>query len=220
MADDDPDNHEADDTGVEDADSSDSSSPEPSATPERPQRQNVNATGLVATLPDGTHLPGARATFAALVLAILAFSFMLVAPQVPVDDRGEPLPADFHGVYLEVRTMIEGDPVEANDVTAAEAFGWAFMVVFLVPLAVTAFAWYTHRRTGLSRPLTFGMLAMAVAVLFTGGIGQYFLPALIALAVGSFQARKAEMPARLAERAARQTDEDQHADENKADGEE
>lgn len=200
MADEDADDH--------DADAEVSSSPEPSP-PEQPQQQDVNATGLVATLPDGTRLPGARATFVALVLAIFAFSFVMVWPLVTVDDRGEKLPsAGFEGLYMEARSCLraiddgqgclDGEPVESETVTVIDADGWGIVPILFVPLVVAAFAWYLHRKTGLSRPLTFGMLALAAAVLFTG---PYYMPALIALAIGSFQARRAEMPARLAERA-------------------
>lgn len=224
MPDDAADDHEADDADTPDAHGDDDSSLEPSTSPERPQRQNVNATGLVATLPDGTRLPGARATFVALVLAILGFSYAVLYPQVQIDERGERVPLEFQGLYLEARSCLEalnegldclgGEPVETETVTFIEADGMGVVLFLFVPLAVTAFAWYTHRKTGLSRPLTFGMLALAFAVLFTG---QFFMPALIALAVGAFQARKAEMPARLAERAAGKP-EDEKEDDDKGDG--
>ncbi|HET8619464.1 MAG TPA: hypothetical protein VFM27_10920, partial [Acidimicrobiales bacterium] len=50
------------------------------------------------------------------------------------------------------------------------------------------------------RMLTFAMFGMLAAVLVTGGLGIYFLPSLIAIGFASFQVRRLEMPARLAER--------------------
>lgn len=165
----------------------------------------MNATGLIATLPDGTRLPGARATFVALVLAVFALMFLLVIPIVRVDDRGESAPEQFEGLYVEARTELAGEPVELTEVTFIEAYGAGQFLPLLLPVAMAAFSWYMHRKTGVSRPLTIGMLAMAVVVLFTG---MFFIPALVALAIGSFQARKAELPARMAERMERQQDED------------
>jgi hypothetical protein len=70
--------------------------------------------------------------------------------------------------------------------------------VLALPVAVAVFAFWANRRPDRSRLLTFAMLAMAGAVLLGGGF--LFFPSLIALAVAGFQVRKAEAPARVAER--------------------
>jgi hypothetical protein len=65
---------------------------------------------------------------------------------------------------------------------------------------VAAFAFWANRRPDRSRLLTFALVAMAGLVLFLGG--YFFFPTLVALAVASFQIRRADMPARVAERVA------------------
>ncbi len=74
-----------------------------------------------------------------------------------------------------------------------------------LPVFISLFAVWGNRRPDRSRMLTFAMLGMAGAVIVTGSIAQgiafLFYPALIALAVAGFRVRRADLPARMAERA-------------------
>jgi hypothetical protein len=172
-------------------------------------------TGAAATSAGG-RAPGTVPTLLALVFGALSFVLFLFS-QVPVDDRDEPLPTNpsgmnFRAVYLEARSILTGDEVTARDVSVFDAHGPAVLIYGLVPLAVVIAVFVAFRRSPTSRPLTIGMLAMAVVVLFAGGFTWF--PSLIALAVGSFMARRAELPARMAEREqARQQREEEDEDE-------
>lgn len=145
---------------------------------------------------------------------VLSFVVFLLS-QVPVDDRGEALPQNpggmsFQAVYLEARSILTGDDVTSRNVSIFDAHGLAVVIYGLIPLVILAVVFIVFRRSPSSRPLTIGMLALAVLFLFGGGMT--FLPSLIALAVASFQARRAEIPARMAERAAAQQEADDDAD--------
>jgi hypothetical protein len=159
----------------------------------------------------------------ALALGVLSF-VMFMFSRVPVDDRDEALPTTstgggFRAVYLEARSILTGDQVRSHDVSIFEAHGPAVIIYGLIPLAILVGVFVAFRRSPSSRPLTIGMLALAVLVLLAGGIT--FMPSLIALGVGSFQARRAEIPARMAERAEQQQadDEDEDDDEELLDDE-
>jgi hypothetical protein len=145
--------------------------------------------------------PGDRAVLAAFGLAVAAAIYLLFY-QVPADDRGEPLPATFRGLAILARERLTGREIGDNKVSLLDASGPQIFLVLLLPIAVTLFALWANRRPDRSRMLTFAMLAMAGSVILTGGIGIFFFPALIALAIGGFRVRKADLPARTAERAA------------------
>jgi hypothetical protein len=144
--------------------------------------------------------PGDRAVLTAFVLAVVAAIYLLFY-QVPADDRGEPLPASFRGVAIAAREQLTGAEVGDNKISLLDASGPQIFVVIALPIFVTLFALWANRRPDRSRLLTFAMLGMAAAVILTGGIGIFFFPALIALAIGGFRVRKADLPARAAERA-------------------
>ncbi len=144
--------------------------------------------------------PGDKAVLAAFALAVVAAIYLLFY-QVPADDRGEPLPSVFRGLAIAARERLTGEPMADNQVSLLDASGPQIFLVLALPIAVTAFALWANRRPDRSRMLTFAMLAMAGSVILTGGIGIFFFPALIALAVGGFRVRKADLPARTAERA-------------------
>jgi hypothetical protein len=148
----------------------------------------------------GNRRPGDLAVMLALGLAIVS-AIAVLFQRVDVDDRGEPLPAAFKGVAI---TAIEATGREVPDASASliDAYGAGILFAVALPVAVAAFAFWANRRPNRSRVLTFSMIAMAVGVLFSPGIGTFFFPSLIALAVGTYQVRKADMPARVAERAA------------------
>ena len=145
--------------------------------------------------------PGDKAVLAAFALAVVAAIYLLFY-QVPADDRGEPLPAVFRGLALAARERLIGEPVPDNEVSLLDASGPQIFLVLALPIAVSLFALWANRRPDRSRMLTFAMLAMAGSVILTGGIGIFFFPAMIALAVGGFRVRKADLPARMAERTA------------------
>jgi hypothetical protein len=153
---------------------------------------------------------GVRAAFIALVFAIAAFAATPFIP-VPVDDRDEQLPVAFRGLYLETRSILSGEEVESHNISLLDASGPGVLLYLAIPLLVIVGVFVTFRRTGRSLPLTIGMLALAVLVLLAGSI--YFLPSMIALAIGSFQVRRVEMAGRVAERAAKTAD-DTPADED------
>jgi hypothetical protein len=144
--------------------------------------------------------PGDKAVLTAFVLAVVAAIYLLFY-QVPADDRGEPLPASFRGLAIAAREQLTGAEIGDNEISLLDASGPQILVVLALPIFVTLFALWANRRPDRSRMLTFAMLGMAAAVILTGGIGIFFFPALIALAIGGFRVRKADLPARVAERA-------------------
>lgn len=163
------------------------------------------ATGPTPTGPTGllrNPSPGHRAILVSVALAVVAAVYLLFY-RVPVDDRGEPWPAVFQGVAKMARERLTGAPAGDETTSLLDASGPALLAVLALPIFVTAFAVWASTRADRSRLLTFAMLAMAAAVILTGGIGIFFFPALIALAVGGFRARRADLPARMAERATR-----------------
>jgi hypothetical protein len=150
----------------------------------------------------GNRRPGDLAVLVALGLAIGAF-VMLLLYKVPVDDRGEALPTRFGGVALEARSALTGSEVETQDTSIIDAYGAGIIGLMAVPVIVVAVTTVLNRRLQeRNRLLTIAMLALAGVVVLTGGFGFFFLPALIALAVASFQVRKAELPSRVAQRSA------------------
>ncbi len=133
--------------------------------------------------------------FALSIISAIAVLFL----RVPVDDRGEPLPTQFRGVAKLAREAVTGEPFADKSKTLLDASGPGVLPFVVLPIAVAAFAVWANRRPDRSRMLTFALLAMAGAVILSGGIGMLFLPSLITLAVASFQIRKADAPARAAE---------------------
>ena len=136
----------------------------------------------------------------ALGLAIVSAVSVLFFTKVPVDDRGEPLPRTFQGVAVTAREAITGQQLPDKHQSLLEASGPGVILYLALPVAVAAFAFWANRRPDRSRLITFALVAMAGLVLFLGG--YFFFPSLVALAVASFQIRKADMPARVAERVA------------------
>jgi hypothetical protein len=154
--------------------------------------------GLLSGFARGRRRPGDMAVLVALGLAVVSAISMLFL-RVPVDDRGEPLPNSFRGVAIAAREAVTGQEMPDRSKSLLDANGAGVLLYIALPVAVAAFAFWANRRPDRGRLLTFAMLAMAGAVLLGGGF--FFFPSLIALAVASFQIRKADMPARVAERA-------------------
>jgi hypothetical protein len=148
----------------------------------------------------GNRRPGDLAVMVALGLAIVSAVSVLFFTKVPVDDRGEPLPRAFQGVAVAAREAITGEQVPDREESLLEASGPGVILYLALPVAVAAFAFWANRRPDRSRLLTFALVAMAGLVLFLGG--YFFFPTLVALAVASFQIRRADLPARVAERVA------------------
>ncbi|HEY6698252.1 MAG TPA: hypothetical protein VIZ67_08505 [Acidimicrobiales bacterium] len=148
----------------------------------------------------GNRRPGDLAVMVALGLAIVSAVSVLFFTKVPVDDRGEPLPRAFQGVAVTAREAITGQQLPDKRQSLLEASGPGVILYLALPVAVAAFAFWANRRPDRSRLITFALVAMAGLVLFLGG--YFFFPSLVALAVASFQIRKADMPARVAERVA------------------
>ncbi|MGH9113945.1 MAG: hypothetical protein ACRDZN_16845 [Acidimicrobiales bacterium] len=146
----------------------------------------------------GDRRPGDRAVLAALVVSIISAIAVLFL-RVDVDDRGETLPTQFRGVARLAREAVTGEPLADKTKTLLDASGPGVLPFVILPITVAAFAVWANRRPDRSRMLTFALVAMAVAVLLSGGIGMLFLPSLIVLGVASFQIRKADAPARAAE---------------------
>ncbi len=146
--------------------------------------------------------PGDKAVFIAFVFSVSAAIFLFLY-RVPVDDRGEPLPFEFRGLTLAAREAVTGTAVEDATTSMLDANGPIVLLLVGLPIFVSAFAIWGNRRPDRSRMLTYAMLGMAVAVIVIGqltGVGVLFFPALIAMAVGGFQVRKADLPARMAAR--------------------
>jgi hypothetical protein len=148
----------------------------------------------------GNRRPGDLAVMVALGLAIVSAVSVLFFTKVPVDDRGEPLPRVFQGVAVAAREAITGEQMPDKEESLLDASGPGIILYLALPVAVAAFAFWANRRPDRSRLIMFSLIAMAGLVLFLGG--YFFFPTLVALAVASFQIRKADMPARVAERVA------------------
>ena len=163
-----------------------------------------SATSTPNTATSTGRRPGELALWAALVLAVAGALAMIFVLKVPVDDRGEVVPTGpgrLGGLTLAAREAVTGEPVPDRDVSYVDAYGMGGVIPTAVPIALAAFAVWASRRQDRSRLLTYAMLGMAVAVLFGGGL--FFFPTLIFVAIGGFLARRADLPARAAERAAR-----------------
>jgi hypothetical protein len=146
--------------------------------------------------------PGDKAVLSAFFFA-LAGAVALLFYRVPVDDRGEMLPVQFRGVVTMVRERVTGAPLADASRTLLDVSGPEIFLMLGLPVAVTVFALWGNRRPDRSRMLTFAMLALAGTIILAQGIGIFFFPAMIALAVAGFRVRRADLPARTAERATR-----------------
>jgi hypothetical protein len=145
--------------------------------------------------------PGDRAVMLSVLFALIAFVFVLFA-KIPVDDRGEPFPRSFGGVAHLARETVTGESLPDKSDSLVSVGGPVVLVFALVPVAVTLFAaFWANRRPDRSRWLTYSMFAMAAVVFLSINISVFFLAPLLALGWASFQARKADLPARVAERA-------------------
>jgi hypothetical protein len=148
--------------------------------------------------------PGRSAVIVALVISVgLAVAVLFFIPQ-PVDDRGDAVPPFFGGLYLRARDALGGS-VETTNESGISAGGGAAVAVALLPVLICAgaLAVYLRRRANgqsLYWPMTIAMIVMALVVMMLQY--SFAMPAMVALAVASFQVRKAEMPGRMADQVA------------------
>ena len=171
------------------------------------------AADRAAAAPSGPPPPGLRGVLqsrrAGDIAVVSAFAFALAGAvallfyRVPVDDRGEMLPVQFRGVVTMLRERVTGAPLPDESRTLLDVSGPEIFLMLGLPVAVTLFALWGNRRPDRSRMLTFAMLALAGTIILAQGIGIFFFPAMIALAIAGFRVRRADLPARTAERAAR-----------------
>jgi hypothetical protein len=157
----------------------------------------------------GGRTPGQTAVRIALALGVLSFLTFAFLTRIPVDDRGDPVLFNFQAARLDARSILTGQEVVAEDVTVVDAFGPAVLLAGLIPLVILVAVFVRYRQQPSSRPLTIGMLALAGAGFIVPSFipdlavmaNMPFLLALVAVAVGSFQARRAEMTLRMADQA-------------------
>ena len=146
---------------------------------------------------------GDRSVLFTFVWSVLVGVLMPLLYRVPVDDRGEPIPVgSFGGLYRAAREQVTGQPVPDDTASLLDASGPSVLLLLGLPIVAAGFALWANRRPDRARWLTYSMFAMAVAVILSGQVGIFFFPALIALAIGGFRVRKADLPARMADRAA------------------
>jgi heme exporter protein D len=180
----------------------------------------VSATGKGAAASRGERrspwtVPGQRAAVLAFLFTIVSAVTLLVAPiqvprEVPADDprveEGDEVAEDGTVTIFE-----EGKLVEEEDPAVAAA-------VLLAPIAITGAAVWFTKRPQRSTAWSIAMVALAGYVFFVGSYGIITLPSLIALAVASFQSRRAENKGRMADikakRASREQAAEGHAEED------
>jgi hypothetical protein len=156
--------------------------------------------GSPAVMRPGSESVGRIATALAFVFAAVAAIAVLFV-KVDVDIHGEPWPQKF-GAVAKLAQARGNDGVIPDDTTSlVDAYGPSALLMLAFPVAVAAFAMWAVRRPNRSRLMTYTMLAMAGAVILNPLAGVLFFPALIAIAVAGFRVRKADLPARVAERA-------------------
>lgn len=148
--------------------------------------------------------PGRSALLVALVLSVGAAIAIVFLIKPELDDRDEIVPTTgFAGLYLSAREALGGSS-ETTETTFLDAQGPGGIVIALLPAAVAvgAFLVYRARRArnaSVYWPLTIGMVLMALTVMM-GNV--WAMPAMVAMAIASFQVRRLELPAKMAERAA------------------
>lgn len=147
-------------------------------------------------------IPGQRAIVMAFLFTLVSAATLLIAPvQVqrevdPDDPVLEDIDEDDQEVDEEAGTVTYVDDAKLLDEEGpAVAAG-----VILTPVLITGAAVWFTKRPQRSTVWTMAMVALAAYIfLFAGPYGIITLPALIALAVGGFQSRRAESKERLAE---------------------
>jgi hypothetical protein len=141
--------------------------------------------------------PGDRAILLAFLLSFVSAILLLVVLEVTVDDRGDTLPPQYGALTIAARQAITGSENVTEEATTLSAYGPVALVMAATPVLIAGYALWANRRPDRSRLLTFALIAMALASLLTGGL-TIFLPTLIALGIGTFRIRRADMEAGMA----------------------
>lgn len=146
-------------------------------------------------------IPGQRAVVMAFLFTIVSAATLLIAPvqvqrEVEADD---PVLEEIDEGDQEVTD--DGTVTYVDDAKLLDEEGPAVAAgVMLTPILITGVAMYFTKRPQRSNVWTMCMVALAAYIfLFAGPYGIITLPAMIALAVGGFQSRRAESKERLAE---------------------
>jgi hypothetical protein len=141
--------------------------------------------------------PGDRAILLAFLLSFVSAILLLVVLKVTVDDRGDSIPPQYGALTIAARQAITGSEDVTEKASYLSAYGPVALIMAATPVLIAGYALWANRRPDRSRLLTFALIAMALASLLTGGI-TIFLPTLLALGVGTFRIRKADMEAGMA----------------------
>ena len=143
--------------------------------------------------------PGDKAILLAFLFSFVSAIALLLVLKVPVDDRGDGIPPQYGAMTILTRaTLTDVDPgAITEDVSTLSAYGPQAILMAATPVLIAGYALWANRRNDRSRLLTFALIAMAMASLLTGGL-TIFLPTLLALGLGTFRIRKADMLAGVA----------------------
>jgi hypothetical protein len=141
--------------------------------------------------------PGDRAILLAFLLSFVSAILLLLVLKVTVDDRGDSIPTQYGALTIAARQAITGSESVTEEASTLSAYGPVSLVMAATPVLIAGYALWANRRPDRSRLLTFALIAMAMASLLTGGL-TIFLPTLIALGIGTFRIRKADMEAGMA----------------------
>jgi hypothetical protein len=141
-------------------------------------------------------IPGQRAVTLAFLFSLVSAATLLIAPiQVPRD-----VPADDPRVEEDDEVNDDGTVTIFEDgKLIEEESAPVAALVLLAPIAITGGALWFTKRPRRSTAWSVAMVALAAYVFFVGSYALISLPALIALAVGGFQSRRAENKVRIAE---------------------
>lgn len=147
-------------------------------------------------------IPGQRAVVMAFLFTIVSAGTLLLAPvQVQREvDEGAAVLAEIDEDDITDRDEEAGTVTYVDDAKLLDEEGAAVAAgVLLTPIVITGVAvWFTNKPQR-STVWTMTLIALAGFVFFFAGpYGIITLPAMIALAVGGFQSRRAETKERLA----------------------
>jgi hypothetical protein len=140
--------------------------------------------------------PGSRAAFLSLLFAVGALASVIFL-QVPVDEDGSPLSQS------EVEELDErreaGEDIPERERNAFSAL-WPLSILYVLPLGVGGIA--VRATTRAARPGRVWMRSLIAITVFAivSGIPILYFPMVLALAVASFQARRAEASSAAASR--------------------
>jgi len=148
-------------------------------------------------------IPGQRAVVMAFLFTIVSAGTLLLAPvQVQREvDADAPVVAELDEDDIRERDEEAGTVTYVDDAKLLDEEGPAVAAgVLLTPILITGAAVWFTKRPQRSTAWTLALMALAAFVFFFAGpYGIITLPAMIALAVGGFQSRRAEAKARMAE---------------------